>query len=1088
MGKRSVYFIRPLFSNYPVVSDHRFETVETNFKKSIKKLFDNFKLSRKNADNLLWYLFNPGIEYKILKIEIPLAKKFIRGNFGIAVFELQGKFFVCLPAFNNAIFFINKKKANDTELENLTVKAISRLFKIHKERYGDDFDPATYFAGSGEFITNIPVGIQVQADKFSFEKKSSPWHFSSFYNDHQFDGATEIGKVAENLNSNYPGGLKRAFYRDELIASLFSIVYKSENTPLALIGPEGVGKKTIIHELVFRYLKEKEIQAKTEADQFGKEASHSKIWHIDPTRVISGMSIVGWWQKRVEAIVEFILSKKESGQDKLLINNIIAMSRTGKSASNNMTLSDVLKPYLEKRQIQLILLATAEEWKTLQEKDRRFCDLFHIVRVDEPDPKTAAMMILKQRKFLESRQSSEFTVQAISQLLYLSRNYLKRQASPGNVLRLMNQLAAKYRFRLIDAPEVRAEFEAFSGLKESIFDNTQIFKKDETVNAIAQLLVGQSQAVDTLANVIHLVKSKLNDPTRPLGSFLFIGPTGVGKTQAAKVLCRFLMGNEDHLIRFDMNEYIDELALQRLIGDHQNPEGQLTGKVRYNPFGVILLDEIEKAHPKIHDLLLQVLDDGRLTDSMGRTVDFTNTVIILTSNIGAREAASHLGFSTKDRDDSSVYQRAVENHFKPEFINRIDQMVVFNPLDLEHIHNIARLQIYELLKRDGFVRRTTILNISKEALKWVANRGFNAKMGGRALKRQIENDLTTLSAEQLISTKSDQPIIFDIALKNNSLVPSITPLLFVKPLKKKWMPDLPPEEKGKGFYNKLLRRINALEQKVKIFENEQDDDKAEELIIIGDEKGADLDWQYYDFKEKITNIKIKITNLSLGFRDNFFNEKPVPALRLKANPAYSRDDGRRKPQSTFLNFQERLFQQEDIKEINENYQYASLNFTGIESEFIDSFLNVAFLEFFSKGFLSGKTDQITLDFESCITGLGKDQITYLVALYSKLLEELDVQFHVSKNRSSIHAEGHSLFDILKREQGLHLFYIPYQNPLPIRLTISDPVSNEVEKPNPEVIRIYGHQSTLTDLRTGFTNDAQIAPVEFKLLIYAGTQA
>ena len=337
MGKRSVYFIRPLFSNYPIVSDHRFETVETNFKKSIKKLFDNFKLSRKNADNLLWYMFNPGIDYKVLKIDIPLAKKYIRGNFGVAVFELQGKFFVCLPAFNNAIFFSNEKKVNEKELDNMIVKAITGLFKIHKERYGDDFDPAAYFASSGEFITNIPVGIQIQPGKFSFEKKSSPWQFSSFYEDHQFDGATEIGKVAENLNSHYPGGLKRAFYRDDLIESLYSIVYKTENTPLVLIGPEGVGKKTIIHELLFRNLKEKEFQAKTEADQSVKEASYSKIWHIDPTRIISGMSIIGWWQKRVEAILEFILSKKEGVQDKLLINNVIAMSRAGKSASNNLT-------------------------------------------------------------------------------------------------------------------------------------------------------------------------------------------------------------------------------------------------------------------------------------------------------------------------------------------------------------------------------------------------------------------------------------------------------------------------------------------------------------------------------------------------------------------------------------------------------------------------------------------------------------------------------------------------------------------------------------------------------------------------------
>ena len=492
------------------------------------------------------------------------------------------------------------------------------------------------------------------------------------------------------------------------------------------------------------------------------------------------------------------------------------------------------------------------------------------------------------------------------------------------------------------------------------------------------------------------------------------------------------MGNQDHLMRFDMNEYIDELAIQRLIGDYYNPEGQLTGKVRYNPFGIILFDEIEKAHPKIHDLLLQVLDDGRLTDSLGRTVDFTNTIIIMTSNIGAREAATNLGFETTGRNESAIYRKAVENYFRPEFINRIDRIVIFNPLELPHILKIAQLQIHDLLKRDGFVRRTTILNISKEALEWVAQRGYNAKMGGRSLKRQIERDLTTLSAEQLITTKSDQPILFDILLKNNRLTPIIIPLEFEEELPIKWLPDLPDETKGKGFYNKLIRRIDAIERKVNFLE-EAHEKGVDEVIIIGNESGKNLDWQYYDFKEKIAAIKQKITNLSLGFRDRYFNEKPAIPLRLKPNPLYARHVGFGSSKGVRLNLQDRLFQQEAIQEINDNYRYSNSNFTSLETEFIDSFLNVAFLEYFSKGFLKGKTDQVKLDFESAITGQGKKQIEYLIELYAKILGNLDIQFQISKDKRNITAEGHSLYHILKNEQGIHLFYISHQNPLPIIL-------------------------------------------------------
>ncbi len=233
-------------------------------------------------------------------------------------------------------------------------------------------------------------------------------------------------------------------------------------------------------------------------------------------------------------------------------------------------------------------------------------------------------------------------------------------------------------------------------------------------------LIGQQEAIEALSDFVHLIKAKLCDPGKPLGSLFFIGPTGVGKTHAAKVLCEYIMGDEKQLMRFDMNEYVDEWALQRLIGDKDQPEGLLTGKVRYQPFGVLLFDEIEKAHPLIHDLLLQVLYDGRLTDSLGQTTDFTNTIIIMTSNLGAEKVASQLGFEIKGKDDSSIYRSAIEDFFRPEFVNRIDKIIAFQPLQKDQIRSIARLQIKELLQRDGFLRRNTILNISHEALGWVA--------------------------------------------------------------------------------------------------------------------------------------------------------------------------------------------------------------------------------------------------------------------------------------------------------------------------------------------------------------------------------
>jgi ATP-dependent Clp protease ATP-binding subunit ClpC len=230
---------------------------------------------------------------------------------------------------------------------------------------------------------------------------------------------------------------------------------------------------------------------------------------------------------------------------------------------------------------------------------------------------------------------------------------------------------------------------------------------------------------------------------------LFVGPTGVGKTEAAKILCRYLLGDERKLIRFDMNEYLDAYSVNRLLGDYHQAEGLLASSVRNKPFGVLLFDEIEKAHNKVQDLLLQVLDEGVFSNTLGKKIDLKNYVIIMTSNLGSEEINRRFGYETENSSNEQIYKKAIENNFRPEFVNRIEEIVIFNSLSFDNILEIARLQIVQLFSREGFMRRTTILNISQEVLHWVAKRGFNSKMGGRALKRQIEKDLTLFAAEKV---------------------------------------------------------------------------------------------------------------------------------------------------------------------------------------------------------------------------------------------------------------------------------------------------------------------------------------------------
>ncbi len=1056
------YQSTPLFFSFTSYVHPRFEGSVSKMKSAIQNVVKGYVLESDTLDDLIWFRFNPTIDFQIFNLTIPIpGKKDQDGRFGIAFFELNKITFASLPHFNGAMYIVENNKKNRFNLEKQATKVISQLLKKYQANDPSDFDFNDYTSPEKEFVTSVEIPIQAVHDDFSFISRNQGAFSDVFSSDEKMDGETEVWKISKNLNNEYPTDLNRAFYQEKMIEQLERLLFDQpfKNTPIAIVGKEGVGKKSVIHETLYQHILEFEKKSRT-------------IWHLDPTRIITGMSIVGMWQKRMEAVLNFIKNpySKNKGSSIILIDNAVSMLHIGKSAQNKMTVNDVLKPYLEKRLIQLVILATPEEWKIIQEKDRRYADLFQLIRMEEPDLKDAARMALENRKVLENQHNCTISIKAVQSLFDFRRNYLKRKSLPGSIINIMRQLAVKHRGQRIDVPEVRAEFETFSGLNQDIFDLPNTTEEEDFYQKISQHLVGQPKAVSTLANVIHTIKARLTTPDKPLGSFMFIGPTGVGKTQAAKVLSKFLTGSESSLMQFDMNEFIDHTAVQRLIGDAQNPEGQLTGKVRYQPFGVVLLDEIEKAHPKVLDLLLQLLDDARLTDSLGRTIDFSNIIIIMTSNIGANQVSWQAGFRTANQDDGAIYRKAVEDKFRPEFVNRIDEIVIFNALEIQHILDIARLQIKDLLSRDGFVRRTTILNIEADALEWVARRGFNSRMGGRALKRQIEKDLTALTAAQLVSNYSTSPILFEISLFKNRLVPKISPLEFVAPLEEDWFPELPEPEKGKGFYLRLIRVLETIQRQIQRMESDDSEDHA----IVDYSKS-----HHYSFKEKIAETKERIQHLSLGFRDKKFHLDPAIPLRLKRNTIWSNSDKILKE-----NYKDLFFQQEGLAEISEIYNRTNIQYNTIQTEFLNSYLEVAFLKLFSKNFIKSQIQKVTIRFESAIHNSGNEQIEYLFKLYDNLFEYLHLEKESDKENHLIHLEGYSLFSFLKGEEGIHLFHMPYENPIPIRviLDFGKPKSKAVHN---QVIRGYDSQNALTDFRTNFINAVNITNEEFLLLVYAG---
>ncbi len=1061
----SHYLLRPLFVAYPVVVSPRYEEAVAQFQKDVKNAFKGFTLTGGTSQQLLWYQFYPELTYRHYQFDLNLGGYFLKGLFGVAVFRLQGHTFIVLPFVENFMFMAKPDEHGDVDVENQVKAALREILRTFRARDDKDFEPEQYLSAKKEFITDIRVDVHVKPGPFQTEANNSFAFFHRMNNTADFEGDVEIEKIGADLNNRYPGELERAFYQEELVENLRKIIFQGDQTPLALIGPEGVGKHAVIQETVWRYMDERQ-------NENGQR--NERIWHLDPLRVISGMSIVGMWEKRFEAILSFVQKPEEHAQrpDKVLFDNCIALLHIGKSASGSLTLSDVLRSYMEKRQLQVIVLATPGEWQIVQEKDRRFSDLFQVIRMKEPGADMAAKIILQQRKKLEQDNNTVISIQAIDQLLNLHRNYLKNKPLPGSVLNLMRQLAVKYRNRRIDAAQVREEFRIFSGMEEHIFDATKTIDSEEIKNNLALALVGQPQAVDVLMDVIQLIKARLADRNKPIASFLFTGPTGVGKTQAAKVLCQYLSGSENRLMRLDMNEYIDAGAVGRLIGNYYQPEGHLTGKVRFQPFGVLLLDEIEKANPAVFDLLLQVLDDGRLTDSLGRTVDFSNTIIIMTSNLGASDLIAQPGFFGSNRNSRAIFLKAVENFFRPEFVNRIDQVVIFSPLELDHILEIARLQIKELLQRDGFVRRTTMLSVSKEALEWVAQRGYDASMGGRALKRQIERDLTTLSAEQLVSTYSDQPIILNISLHDGQLKPEITPLDFAEPLEEAWLPKLPEQKQVRRFYQQLIHELDRLKMRA--------DAKNDNKNALIDREEGQRQWRYYELVSNIQESKETLQHAMLRSGQVSSTHLPGIPLRLKHGyPILKKDWSRAAKES----LRDRLFQEEALKEINQAYLYGVPEFDSEQSELLNHCIDVMLLKLSVIGFQEDRLDQGYLYIESCLDAQGESEVHYLLDGYEALFSLLNLSHETDREAKRIRVEGFAIQWLLEGESGIHLFYLSQQNPLPVRVWFEK--EGRKMPPSSRILRIYHGSSTLTDLRTNFSNAINISAQELKLLLYAG---
>ncbi|MEZ5008267.1 MAG: ATP-dependent Clp protease ATP-binding subunit [Chitinophagales bacterium] len=600
---------------------------------------------------------------------------------------------------------------------------------------------------------------------------------------------------------------------------------RKKNNPI-LIGEPGVGKTAIVEGLALRI-----IQRRVSRVLFGK-----RIVMLDLAALVAGTKYRGQFEERMKAI----MNELEKNRDVILFIDEIHTIVGAGGATGSLDASNIFKPALARGELQCIGASTLDEYRQYIEKDGALERRFQKVLVDPPSAEETVTILTNIKEKYEDYHNVEYTDEAIQACVDLSTRYITDRFLPDKAIDVMDEVGARVHLKNIHVPEEitkkEEEIEAVKEEKNKVVksqkyeDAAKLRDKEKQLNielenikaeweesvkserypvdedAIAEVvammtgiptkrvaqkeskrlvhmaddlkksIVGQDDAVAKITKAIQRNRVGLKDPKKPIGTFIFLGPTGVGKTELAKALSRYMFDTEDALVRIDMSEYMEKFSISRLIGAPPGyvgyeEGGQLTEKVRRKPYSVILLDEIEKAHPDVYNILLQVLDDGQLTDGLGRKIDFKNTIIIMTSNIGVRQLkdfGAGVGFATQAKQDQmdshtkNVIQKALSKTFSPEFLNRIDDVVIFNSLEKSHIH-----EIIDIALKDVFGRLDTLgytVELTTEAKDFLADKGFDPQFGARPLHRAIQKYMEDPLAEAILSSEVKEGATLEASL------------------------------------------------------------------------------------------------------------------------------------------------------------------------------------------------------------------------------------------------------------------------------------------------------------------------------------
>ena len=637
-----------------------------------------------------------------------------------------------------------------------------------------------------------------------------------------------ITKYSRNLNKQAEDGkIDPVIGRDEEIERVIQILMRrTKNNPI-LIGEPGVGKTAISEGLAQRIVE----------GEVPRIIEDKTILSLDLASMLAGTKYRGDFEDRLKKLFDE-LSKHD---DVVLFIDEFHMVLGAGAAEGSMDAANILKPILAKGDIQIIGATTIEEYRKYIEKDSALTRRMQPIQVEEPSLADTRKIIYGVKDKYETHHGVEITDEAINAAVELTDRYINDRFLPDKAIDVIDEAMSKIRIKSYQEEqdinpedkireltiqkeeavrdqdfdkaaelrdkinqtqfEIEAEIEKKNKEKANLFidydDIASIVaswskvpvtkltedEKEKYANIDHELegtVIGQDEAIKSVAHAIKRARVGLKDPAKPIGSFIFVGPTGVGKTYLAKSLAENIFGSEEHLIRMDMSEYMEKFAVSRLVGSPPGyvgyeEGGQLTEQVRNHPYSVILFDEIEKAHPDIFNLLLQILDDGRLTDGQGRTVDFKNTIIIMTSNVGVSSLNEKqtIGFETGDAEEKDldrtreIIEREVKDTFAPEFLNRLDGVIMFNPLSEKNIEEITGLMLDKTRERLNNI--DIDIEYDDKVIKLLAEGGFNEEYGARPLERHITKMIEDRLAEDILDNKLDRDAVIKLSVKDDKL-------------------------------------------------------------------------------------------------------------------------------------------------------------------------------------------------------------------------------------------------------------------------------------------------------------------------------